>query len=699
METEPSVLARIEFVLSQSTNPDQSAQQSCYSELESLSARPDFLPSLLLLIDRDSNGSAVLAASLMRHYLKLASPEMVKWVAEAAGPVFVRCFSKSLPLVRQVATLAATFYEVFQIAVVGDVGQLCVNLLKEPSTVGNALWIAYEMAPSGVDLGCEFVSCLHNFLLTEHRDVVMRIAKFMLPMHEAAIKETILPLAFQHVREFSDEGLKDLVQMVGHVVEQDQSQVFIDFLVKALECNEMVALAAAKVFRVNTAIPFQPNAVKILFTRLGEEENIHCYNISYASLMTIRQLVVNHQEARQALMSLILAGFADQATRVNSILALAVVQEMLDGEDLRKVWDSVLPHLESPAKTSASYCIANIGMFHSEYREMALEALFKLLVQSPSEVRIQVEANLSLLVAYLDGIPSEPYLGLLLEVMKRVEPDELISMFFLLGNFCQAVSSFEGDPHVKDLIDLGVKAFKEDNALFIGAIHLFGNLLIKCPSLFMSIFELTSGTILNCLNSLDEEHSLYLWVWKFLQNAVVGSAATGANINSMLIAVCEKLPAFLTFPNNAYVRQHAWSFVLALWETKNMEVCSAIVTSLMTIIINTRDDEDLQVVGKIAEVLYFILDFFQGKLESPLAIRLTNVMAEGYRYSVGDDNVDRQNIACTMLKLFSVDQRLNFEAALVQDLMQTLCAMPNSVKKSESQEFFKLLFAKQAASR
>lgn len=699
MELDQSLLERVAAILSQSTNPDQTVQQTSYAELESLSERPDFLLYLLKLIDDGQNGSSVLAASLFRRYLKSASPEMIHFIEQAAGPILLKaCASPQISLVRQVASLAAAIYRDFQIPILGNVGEICVAFLKNEETVPNGLWIAFEILTFGIDLGEEFACVIHSFLLTEYSDLVLQIANLMTPLHTEVIRSSILPLAFQNLDKFSDIGIREIVQIVGYLISiGDYSELFIEFLLSALEKCEMVALAAAKVFRVHREMPLQPKAVVILFSRLGEDEDLNSYNLSNVCLDTLRCLLVNHGEVSTILMPLIEEGFKQEKTIVNAIRAMAVLQEILPAELVAQVWSSVIPYIGSPNTTSASYCLSRIALSHPEFQTQALKTLFEVLLQSPPETRIHVEGQLSELVAHLDGLPSEPYIEICLEVLKTVGPDEIISMFFLIGNMCQAIGSFEGDPHVAALMELGMKAFKEENALFIGSIHLFGNLLVKCPSMFVEIIRLTSDTVLNCLDSVDGEHSLYLWLWTFLRNAVVGASAAGADINAFLLAVCEKVHSFLTFQDNPFVRGRCWYFILALFETGNTAVCGAIITTIMTVIVNTSMDEDLHVLGKIAEVLYIILDFFQGKLESPLAVCLMNLMTEGYRYNVSDENLDRQNIASVMLKLFSLDQHFVFDASSVQDLMNTLCAMENGKKKAEAQKYFSLLFAKQAA--
>jgi hypothetical protein len=625
MSADLDLLSSLTTALRGVSGADHSVQESALELLDEISPHPDFLSLLLAVIEHNLNGCAFHAAALMRSRLPHCAPDSVASIVPQVAPVILSVFQTAeVAVVRQVAALAAAFDP----PIFDDTGSILIQLLQSRPII--ALHAAFEFCQAGIDPGRDFAAALPQFVVSPFSTLALPIAALLSHSYAADFKDTILPIALEKADSLPGPAIQYVVSIISTVPVFEWGPELVDFLLNCVsfrDDNDAAAIRAAKLFRIPD-LPFEPRLIPLLFDRIGDEPDLFVYSVSSVCWGTLASLFDRcPQEVLEVSMPLL------EGEDVDTRRLLRVLSVLQRGcPNVSDVLATVCSHFEGEFVVEAVGCLVQLAMSWEDLRLECLSAAFPILEGLGGEVRIQFTKCLVELVGTVADLPLEPYLGILLSLFDgHLERAELLELLYLTGSVCRKIKEFENGEHLNGLLELAHSLFREDGIGFVGAIHIFSEILLKSAELAPEILQLVGPRVLESIHNQPEEVYLIGYLFRFVNNAAKSSIKFGIEVAEFLEQAFQAVPNYVEFRIPREIRSEVWRFVCQLVVYQHPLVGENLEFLVRTIV-NTPDNECLEIIARIARMLEFLLEGIEGWDEEFVAqfghILITGLEAE-----------------------------------------------------------------------
>ncbi|KAH0792816.1 hypothetical protein GPJ56_003294 [Histomonas meleagridis] len=474
-------------------------------------------------------------------------------------------------------------------------------------------------------------------------------------IYSNSFRPTLIPLLITNFNALSEEATQYTIEIIGNSIFDDRNDIdLINFVISCISHPyEPTAISAARIFQNDQMIPLQEACILQLAQMTGRNFDLTQYNLSTQCLETLTDLLSIHpDEVMRVLYPRIQTALQSQDEQQTkcSLRCLSIIHTKID--KISELVDFVLPFLNSPLVCDAAYCLASIAETNPQFKKSVIDVLFMCIqnVQFPQKVRSQIQSFIPPLLCNI-LLPPDPYIKILLTLlMNTQEPYDQGLLLYLLSKFLENVTTLEDYDSVNALVQVAYLALKNFDVFGSAALHLFGNIIVKNRNVFQQVLIEVSEKAFQSLSDVENVNLVCYSIHFFMQAAVASVL-----YNLPIVEIIGKVSPCIVQLLRTESRLYAWDFLICLHDTYK-DCFYALMDVFMRVIVETPNDERLEVIGRIAIITSYCIDDKGKEVINAFGNDIMRVLQEGFKFCVEDSNIERKRIGFCIAKVYLVAQ-------------------------------------------
>ena len=636
--------------------------------------------------------AAIILKNNLYEYFDYNDNESISnFVKEADETLLNFLFVPHSTLVDVVAAVCSKIYSLFHsppynMNVFFFVSDKIIEAVHNQEFSENAFSFANEFVSCGYNFGNNFAEILPNFVLGHFSDIAIEVASKMI-LHAQFFKVVLIPLIFQNLQNISINGMFYTCELVSNILMEDRdNEDLYNFILFCLnnesENFENVSIEAAKVFYENDMLPFKEASVIALYNRVGTNTTLNQYNLSVQSLKSLKKLYRNYENK----VSVILNQLINQSFQNDNLVLVRSAIRIFSflkhpPNECESLVSKLTEYIQTPFCCDVSYCLLKIAKHNNFIAKPIFALIFQLLSSDSLEIRRDIMIYLSNPIENIE-LESEPYLGVILTLLKNAfssgSADEVFLLMKLLGTVCSYIADYENYENFTNLVNIAIEFLQNRQDYLQFCFHILGSIIRKRPDTFSLLFTNVDRKLFNLLqnNYPFSDYEEVQNIFYFYDNAIFVASLNNLDISNSLNNICFFGLQKLVPHNHELMQASSWMFFFNLMKYQTNFFQNLKIPILQALLDSTP--KDLCVYGKQSLVLQLYLEYYDDELRLYPNIfqNLLSIMLPALEFQEWDGNIDRQNSARCILKLmlkienFSLDKKLYDELMIIKDFIK-----------------------------